>query len=54
MFLFSSRLSLQELVQEKIKTQQVTNELEQLKSELHKMGLNREKLEANSSAADEE
>lgn len=47
-------LFLQELVQEKIKSQQLSNELEQLKAELHKMGYAKEKLQANALAADEE
>ena len=44
----------EELVQEKIKSQQITNELDQLKAELHKMGLDKEKLEADATAADEQ
>ncbi|KAF6038460.1 hypothetical protein EB796_003243 [Bugula neritina] len=43
----------EELVQEKLKSQQITNELEQLRSDLHRMGLDKDKLEADVSAADE-
>lgn len=41
-------------MQEKIKSQQITNELEQFKSELHKMGLDQDKLQASALALDEE
>jgi len=41
-------------VQEKLKSQQITNELEQLRSDLHRMGLDKDKLEADVSAADEQ
>ena len=40
-------------MQEKIKNQQISNDLDQLKSELHRTGLDRDKLEADVTAADE-
>ncbi len=43
----------EELVQEKIQTQQLSNELEKLTQELEKVGLNREKLVAAEQAQDE-
>lgn len=45
-------VSPQDLVQEKVKCQQLTNELEALRSELQKMGLDQEKIQA--SAVDDE
>ena len=44
---------LQELVSEKIKLRERTNELEQLTHELEKVGLNKEKLIAAEQAQDE-
>ena len=43
----------EDLVQEKISTQQLSNELEKLTQELEKVGLNREKLIAAEQAQDE-
>ncbi len=43
----------EDLVQEKIATQQLSNELEKLTQELERVGLNREKLVAAEHAQDE-
>ena len=40
-------------MQEKIQAQQVTNELDQLKAELHRLELDKDKLEADATAADD-
>ncbi len=46
-------LLLQELVKEKIRTQQLSNELEKLSTELDKIGLDKEKLLQEELSSDE-